>query len=562
MGKVSASEATIQVASPERQDVTRARVTGTPDARVTPDAHSGQPADIPDAPIARWLDRWLLPIYLVFFLLIYSPSILLPYGYADDYAVLAAFEQGGSAARDILLSMIVGGRPVYALMTDLFYSHAQSMSDLQVMRCVGVITIGAVAWLFYQVFRKAGAGLTLATVAPVLICVTPPFQLAASWTALSFFPLAALFAGVAVLLVDRISPGAWIRAAGCFVGALVLETLAMTLYQPEAMLFWVFAAILLVMRVSSPRAFLRRAARFTLVGVIASSIDFLVIKLLPHLGVHNFGTARTALSTNLKTKLVWFALHPFASALNVWSLRPSLALGAGVAVFAALGVVCYISGASGAWQVKVLKLATLVALIPLTYLPNLAVADMSGPFRTQVALMSLVVLCLCLACVGYVRIVRQYLSAARSRRLFQRGIVVAGLITTLALSALACDNVTQDIAIPEYTESAMIQSQLRAIDLSSTQAIYVRMSCLSDSAAPIARFDEIGLPSTSILWATQPMLAVELQEINPADAAIPIIVEAPEARFTVPAGSSEVNARLLRLYRAHQPWTYGPLLPC
>lgn len=512
-----------------------------------------------DNALKRIVDRWILLIYIVFFLLIYSPALLLTYGYADDYAVLASFERGGSAVNGILSAMLLGGRPTYALLTDVFYSNAQQMSDLQVIRCVGVVSIGVLAWVFYQTFSKVGARWPLAIIAPVLICVTPPFQLAASWTALSFYPLAAIFAGIAALLVDRIPGSARRPATGLFLAALALEILAIGLYQPAAMMLWVFAAIYLVMRTYTPREFIWRTALFGAVGVIASGVDFLEIKLLPHLGMQSSELARTALTTNLKAKAVWFALHPLASALNVWSLQPSFALGLGVAVFSALGVVLYVSGN---WQVKALKLAALIAFIPASYLPNLAVADQSGPFRTQFALVSLVVVCLCLACVGYMRIAQRYLVRARSWRVFERGIVMAGLAISLVLSGLACSNVMLDIVIPEYTESSMIQSQVRGIDLSSTQAIYVRMSCLSDSAAPIARFDEIGFPSSSISWAVQPMLAVELHEVNPAYDSIQIITEGPTASFTVPAGSTVVNARQLQRYQSHQPWTYGPLPQC
>lgn len=509
--------------------------------------------------LTRTLDRWILLIYIVFFLLIYSPALLLTYGYADDYVVLAAFERSSSAVNDILSAMLLGGRPTYALLTDVFYSNAQQMSDLQVIRCIGVVSIGVLAWVFYQTFRRVGARWPLAVIAPVLICVTPPFQLTAGWTALSFYPLAAIFAGIAALLVDGIPGSAQRPAIGLFLAALALEILAVGLYQPAAMMLWVFAAILLVMRTYAPREFIWRSALFGAVGVIASGVDFLEIKLLPRLGIHSSVVARAALATNLKAKVVWFALHPLASALNVWSLRPFFALGIGVAAFSALGVVLYISGD---WQIKALKLAALIAFIPASYLPNLAVADPSGPFRTQYALMSLVVVCLCLACVGYVRIAQRYLRGARSRHVFERGVVSAGLVISLVLSGVACSNVLLDIVIPAYTESSMIQSQVRGIDLSSTQAIYIRMSCLSDSAAPIARFDEIGFPTSSISWAAEPMLADEVHEVNPAYASIPIIAEGPTASFTVPAGSALVNARQLQRYRSHQPWTYGPLPQC
>lgn len=519
-------------------------------------------ARLPSAvdPIGRWLDRWMLPIYLTFFLLVYSPAILISYGYLDDYSTLAVFvEHGGAAANNTLLALVVGGRPTLALLTDIFFAPAQSLGDLQVMRCLGVVTIGALAWLLYHALRKVGARWPLATFTPLLICVTPPFQIMAGWAVTSFFPLAALLAGIAALLVDHSAARAWKRGAGLLLAALALETLALTVYQPAAMMFWVFAAIFLVMRVYAPRPFIWRTAIFVAIGVTASGLDFALIKLLPRVGVVNYGAARTTLSTDLKAKLVWFALHPLASALNVWSLRPSLALGVGVVVFSALGVALYVSGD---WRVKALKLAVLVAFIPATFLPNLAVSEESGPYRTQIALMALVVVCLCLACSGYAGALRRYVTSARSRQVFERGMMVTGLLASLMLSSLACSNVAQDIAIPDYIESAMIQSQLRAIDLSSTSALYVRMSCLSDSAAPIARFDEIGLPSTSIIWDVQPMIVVELREINPAYASIPIVVEAPEASFTVPVGSSELDARSLSLYRNHQPWTYGPLQPC
>lgn len=511
-------------------------------------------------------DRWLLPVYTLLFVLIYSSAVLLPYGYTDDYAVLAAFEHGGAPAQDITTMMILGGRPVYALFTQLFYTSAQHISDLQVIRLVGVISIGVLAWVFYRAFRRAGATWILAFIAPILICVTPPFQLYAGWAAASFYPVAAILAGVAALLVDRIEAGSnWTIRGRLFAGAVVLEIVAMSIYQPAAMMLWVFAAIYLVMRDYTPRQLIRRAALFGAVGALGAGFDFLEIKLLPYMGLHSFVAARTALVTDIKAKVAWFALRPFPSALNVWSLRPSLAIGVGVAAFSAIGLLLFVSGT---WVVRASKLALVSALLPATYIPNLVVADSFGPYRTQVALTSLVVVCMCLAVVGYGRALSRVFGASAigasselNRRLTY-GAAALGIVASLALSALAAYQVTCDIAVPEYTESIVIQSQLRAIDLRTTQTLVVRMSCLTDSAAPIGRYDEIGLPSTSITWAVQPMVAAELHDISPASASIPIEVEAPHAEYTASSGSHEIDARLLHLYRTGSFWTYGPPTPC
>lgn len=506
------------------------------------------------------IERWILPIAITLFVLLYSPAFLLPYGYADDYAVLAAFQYGGKAVSDLVTMMALGGRPVMALLTAAFYLPAHHLVDLQVLRLVGVVLIGVLAWLLFMTFRRVGAGLLLASVAPILICVTPPFELHAGWAALSLCTLASIFAGFAALLVDTMgeqrSQAAWI---GLFIAAVALETLAINVYQPDAMMLWVFAAIYLVMRDRSPRDFMRNAAIYGVVGVIAMGFDYLEIKLLPQFGLHSFVTARSTLDSNVAAKLVWFARNPLASALNVWSLRPSIALGASVALFIALGVMLYVSGA---WRQKALKLALLAACVPAAYIPNLVVAELSAPFRTQTALTSLVVVCLILASVGYVRVARRYLASARTRRAFERGVALAGIVASLALGGLAAYNVTSAIALPEYTENALIQSQLRSADLAATQVIYIRMSCLSDSAAPIARYDEIGLPSSSISWAAPAMVAVDLYDMSPAYAAIPLTVEAPRATFSMPPRSAYVDARQLRYYRSSPPWTYGPLQAC
>jgi hypothetical protein len=130
-------------------------------------------------PLAQY-DRYALPLYGALFLLVYGVCVLVPYGFADDYRILAQSLQGGGQPH-MIKGMIAGGRPVQALLTQATFALLGSVDDLRALRLAGVLGIALLAWLLYRAFLRAGQERWQAALLPVLICAMPPFQVYAVW---------------------------------------------------------------------------------------------------------------------------------------------------------------------------------------------------------------------------------------------------------------------------------------------------------------------------------------------------------------------------------------------
>src|SRR5262249_19107853 len=118
---------------------------------------------------------------------------------------------------------------------------------------------------------------------------------------------------------------------------------------------------------------------------------------------HALPPTRSHLVQDAWGKALWFFSQPLMNALNLAKLSPKRWLAIAIALFIAGGLSQYFRGAvkERFWQ------GTIAAsLLPLSYLPNLVVAENWSSYRTQAALTSLVVVYGFFALWGYGKILR------------------------------------------------------------------------------------------------------------------------------------------------------------
>src|SRR5689334_18119430 len=82
-----------------------------------------------------------LPVYVVLFLLVYAPSIMMTYGYVDDYTYLY---DSSINPRPVFLEIAFGGRPIDAVLM-LSFGALGHVGRLWIMRLIAILGIGLLA---------------------------------------------------------------------------------------------------------------------------------------------------------------------------------------------------------------------------------------------------------------------------------------------------------------------------------------------------------------------------------------------------------------------------------
>jgi hypothetical protein len=487
-------------------------------------------------PSARW---YALLIFLMVFCLCYAAVLLIPYGFLDDYTVLSLL--GIKREPELKILMIAGGRPLQAVWSEFFFPLLRIIGDLRYIRLLSVVSITFLAWSVWRTLVSAGWERVLALFLSVIMCTTPPFQVYASWATAGFCPLAAFIAGGAWQAAERAygerrSAYKW----GLAIGAVLCLLGALLLYQPAAMFFWVFAAIILFKPEAAWSDVGRRLLWYGVIVAVGLLSAFVVYKFGVALHGDFLSPQRATVTHDVVGKANWFLQGPMVDALNTAKLFPKRELAVSVAIFILGGLLLYIHGAA---RERLLISMAALTLLPLSYLPNLVVAENWSSYRTQSALTSLIVLYAFFALWGYYKILARMVSFA----LFTRWIGVIAFLSGL----LAAWNVSAYFAIPQYRELTVLRNQLAQFEMMQAHSLVIRCARAEDLLAPSRRYDEFGAPSSSQPWASGPMAYLLLRELGVKRAeSLPIKVLKVDDLFVSSSGVQMVDmAQLLGEYR-------------
>ena len=206
-----------------------------------------------------------LPLYLAALAVTYASALTVPYAFSDTYMVLARALHHD--LWDTQIMMVLGGRPLLALVTSLYFPYVHSIAELRWIRLFGLLGLALFASIYAAVLRRQGAPRALIWGLPLFTACLPPFQVYIAWAVCAPYTWAAALAGLAFAVLEQDSGRPW--RMGLSVIALMA---ALLLYQPAAMMFWVFAgsAWLTGRRLPSVTSIVRAAA----VMGIAIALDF------------------------------------------------------------------------------------------------------------------------------------------------------------------------------------------------------------------------------------------------------------------------------------------------
>ncbi len=426
-------------------------------------------------------------------LLCYMPVVLGTYGCADDFCWVA-----GALKHDLQhmqLLQFVQGRPAMALLFTTAFSPMTGVSDLRFLRLFSVVTMAALAFTVYRTMLAAKYSRTASICVSLIMCTMPPFQVYASWASTAFYATGALVAGLALHVAERAYLKTEIAAkTRLAIASIALLLSAVLIFQPSAMYYWVFAAILLLKPDMTVSNLTKRFVWYGGLCVVALGFGYVIC----NLGRNHFADLcplphqRSHLTTHFKDKFVWFFTQPMTACLNFGGLFLNAKAAIAVGVATTVGMALYLRGKLSS---QVVKLLVAISIIPLSYLPNLVIEENWASFRTECALSSIVVLYAFFALLGF----RQ--TILRSIREPYFNALLASL--TVASMAVAFNNVYTYFVVPNSLEFAILKGQMNS---STHNTLTFKQIALKDPRllAPGVS-QEFGCPTSPIQFAQEPM---------------------------------------------------------
>jgi hypothetical protein len=485
---------------------------------------------------------------------IFLPVVIVPYAFSDDYPTLwmaVSGEPNPWFGSSILAAHSVGGRPIAGLLSTVFFKVAGTIDNLRFVRLAGIVGIVALALLLQWALVRSKVRPVVAALITVLVCSMPAFEVYASWAVLFVAPLAALLGGGASMLASSIVDSPLRLVRDRFIGAVCMLVAALLIYQPPAMFFWVFLAIALIGTVQEPSRAGRVVRRHAEVAVVALPLALLIGKVAAHLAHNNSpNAARSQLTLDVIGKARWFFAHPLYRSLNLFELTASPWLAAFVVAVAAGGIV--------AWLVlrttrPLFNLVIAVALVPLSFLPNLVVKENNSlVFRTGIALTSLVALYFCLGALAIFMLCRDWLRtrvSVRALAVVQRSAVAISGVCVALVAGLAARNVMTLVVDPQSTELRIMRSDIAAIPAGSRRIGFVQTAW--NQGLTNWYSDELGLASSARPWTAEPATMLILREEGrlPPGQTPPAVDLYPWTAKTFPQGEPVIDLRGLQNLR-------------
>jgi hypothetical protein len=480
---------------------------------------------------------------------IFLPVVIVPYAFSDDYPILAmavGFGPNPLFGDNILDAAAVNGRLFQGLFTDTFYSAAGTIDNLRFVRLFGVIGIVALALLLHWALVRSGIKRTFAALVAVLVCSLPSFQLYASWTGLFSSPYAALMGASASMLAVAAVDAPRNLVADQLIGATALLLSALLIYQPAAMFFWVFLAVAVIGVAHDSRRALRLVRTHFGIAAVALALGYVAVKIGAHVVGEVPNAQRNTLVHDLPGKARWFFKEPLYQSLNLFDLTPTRWLAALVATIATVGILLLLRHR----RVRPLPYLGIAAvLIPLTYLPNLVVSENKAFYRTQVSLVSLIALYVCLGALGIWLTVRDSLQPRISEQALRATGRLALAMSVAFVGAgafIASKNVTTLVVEPQMTELRMIRSQVATFPTGVPRVAFVQTG-YDQGMTKLVRYDEFGLPSSWQPWIGASVLLILREEGRlPTQGPQPTIDILPWYTTTLPKNEPVVDVRGLQ----------------
>ena len=471
-------------------------------------------------------------------LAIYSPLVQYQFGFNDDYFALFERLRNADWIQTMSTQFVMQARPCEALLYVPQLAFVNHISDFVFVRGLGIAYLAGLATCFYSAFLSVRWSRWQAFTASMCLCSVPSFQVLLSWGTALQFVVPGIFAFAAWRIL-RTKPEQLLTRILKYSLAFLSMTLAVTIYQPTAMLFWVFVAIGLSDLETPGKERLQFLLEAIAIAAGAYVVDFAGFQLAKaHFGTGALLPGRSNLCTDVIGKIKWFVRYPLIDSLNFFRLQNSLSFALRSGVFIVAGILLYVRG-----NLKYLGISLAIALgiIPLSYLPNLLISESLSFYRTQTALMCLLTLYAMVALKGFLK---TFLCRGRAFTLI-------AFCSAVLFGLVAYSNVLVFFAVPQSLELSLLRQQARG-EFGAQRAKDPILFDTQFSLAPYIRYDEFGMPSSAQEFDKKPLkvlLKLEaLQLANPAsvpDLSIDTTPAVSTEDNTEPVGSEPTKATIV-----------------
>ena len=477
----------------------------------------GAPGAITEPRISVRARAWMLAAVLFLVPLIaYWPATFHDYGLRDDYSNLReAHEEVGK----VLQFCASHARPVYGWLLQATYGQTSSVENLQWLRFVAALLLGAISLVSFRGLRAVGWSFNSSLCFAVLLSLVPSAQVIAGWAVGWPYAATALLAFGGFFTVEgalTLGLSAGIRrAVAQWTVASGLMLLSALIYQPSAFFYLVpLAGALIAQRQRS----LVQSARWigAHLGFMAGTLGLAYCTMSLLYAQHVFvKSGRIAFETHWGEKIAWFLQEPLPNALSVFVLNDNnhrdhaLYFGCAALVGVILIAGAYLEWRRHGMQRGIVWLSGLLGLPVFAFGVCLLASERYATYRTILA-MTGVLLCFVVASIG----VLTERWSANARRL------TAMLAISIAFFT-AQHHVYALIAVPQGNEWQLIMAGAKQVHLDGVRPrIFAIASAPADISTASIYHDEFGSLSSNSEWVPREMFKRAMHDLHPSIAGL------------------------------------------
>jgi hypothetical protein len=455
---------------------------------------------------------WLLTAMLFLVPLVaYWPATFHDYGLRDDYSNLReAHEEVGK----VLKFCASHARPIYGWLLQTTYGQTSSVQNLQWLRFVAALLLGAISLVSFRGLRAVGWSINTSLLFAVLLSLVPSAQVIAGWAVGWPYAATALLAIGGFFTVEgalalglRAGLG---RAVGQWAVALGLMVVSALIYQPSALFYLVpLAGALIAQR----RRDLLQSARWVGIhlGFVAGTLGLAYCTMSLLYAAHVFvKSGRIAFETHWGQKIAWFLQEPLPNALSVFVLNDNnhrdhaLYFGCAALVGAILIAGAWLEWRRHGMQRGVVWLSGLLGLPVFAFAVSMLASERYATYRTILA-MTGVLLCFLVAS----------LSALTERWSINARRLAAMLVITIAFFT-AQHHTYALIAVPQGNEWQLIVAGAKQVHLDGARPrIFAIASAPADISTATIYHDEFGSLSSNSEWVPREMFKRAMHDLHP-----------------------------------------------
>ena len=443
-------------------------------------------------------------------LLAYWPTIFHYYGLRDSYSNLReAHEEPGKLMRFCASH----ARPIYGWLLEVSLSRIDTIRELQWMRLLSALLLGAVSLVSYRLLRRIGWSVGFSLLLALWLGLLPSAQVFVGWEIGWPYSVAVLLTLAAFWLVEgkRATAGDAMQAnPGRLAGAVVLVAASALVYQPNALFYTVpLTALVGFRRRGEERPILRRIWPHVAVVGAGLALAYATIRLCYAYGIFRT-SARIAFESQWIGKLRWFVTEPLPNALSFFVINDDHRRDhTGYLLGAIAAGVIILAGVAWEWHRRgrargMVWLGGLLGLPLLAFAISLVAAEHYATYRTILPL-SGVLLCWLLISLhslfGHI--------GSGAKRLAAFGLIASALL-------VARHRAYALLAVPQGNEWQLILEGAAKVRLDADRpTIFAIEPSVDDISTTTIYHDEFGSLSSNSEWVPKEMFKRAMHDLHP-----------------------------------------------